>query len=462
MSEQKRALVVDDSRSARLVLRRMLEKHGILVDTVESAADALEFLTRNRPDVIFMDHMMPGMDGFEAVRAIKDNPRTATIPVMMYTSRGGDLYLGQARALGAVGVLPKTVAPAELYASLQRIGLVSDRRTSQAPGPDEETPSERQEDLRRERGLEIPEVAAGFGDNSREQQEAPLPAQIRQLLDEQRVEIRKDLLTGLDTMARQHREKLDRLLDEKIAALREQLPPPAPRPSQWPMLVMGLLLAASLAWNLLPDEHRQTPAPSLAGQPPAREQPATEIPDAAPPTTATDNASRESGRGEVAPAEMTEHTMDYPWNAIALDGDRTRTVAELLAKLAASGFRGKLALYTHAGEFCLTGDAENGFRLAPDDTTLDRCSAIMNPVQPTDLPSTHQSLAFANLVASSPALQDGSIELEIHSLPRSEPLTPYPPREASTLAGDWNRAAAANNRVLLRLVPENPERLPDR
>ena len=106
MSKQKRALVVDDSKSARLVLRRMLEKHGITVETVESARAALDFLGTQRPDVIFMDHMMPGMDGFEAVRAIKNNPQTATIPVMMYTSKGGDLYLGQARALGAVGVLP--------------------------------------------------------------------------------------------------------------------------------------------------------------------------------------------------------------------------------------------------------------------------------------------------------------------------------------------------------------------
>jgi len=41
---------------------------------------------------------MPGMDGFEAVSAIKNNPHTATIPIMMYTSQEGELYVGQARA----------------------------------------------------------------------------------------------------------------------------------------------------------------------------------------------------------------------------------------------------------------------------------------------------------------------------------------------------------------------------
>ena len=56
-----------------------------------------------------MDHLMPGMDGFQAIQAIKGNPDTATIPVVMYTSQEGELYVSQARALGAVGVLPKTV-----------------------------------------------------------------------------------------------------------------------------------------------------------------------------------------------------------------------------------------------------------------------------------------------------------------------------------------------------------------
>ncbi|MCL4722564.1 MAG: response regulator, partial [Gammaproteobacteria bacterium] len=108
------ALIVDDSRTAREVLRRMLESHELRVETAESAEAALEFLAMHRPDVIFMDHMMPGMDGFQAVKAIKENPATATIPVMMYTSQSGALYVGQARALGAVGVLPKQIKPVEV------------------------------------------------------------------------------------------------------------------------------------------------------------------------------------------------------------------------------------------------------------------------------------------------------------------------------------------------------------
>jgi CheY-like chemotaxis protein len=72
--------------------------------------------------------MMPGMDGFQAVQSIKNNPRTATIPILMYTSQEGDLYLGQARALGAEGVLPKQIKQADVTKMLYQLRLVSDRR----------------------------------------------------------------------------------------------------------------------------------------------------------------------------------------------------------------------------------------------------------------------------------------------------------------------------------------------
>jgi CheY-like chemotaxis protein len=124
----KRALVVDDSKSARAFLSRILERHEITVDAAESAEAAIEYLTRNKPDVIFMDHMMPGMDGFQAVQSIKNNPRTSTIPILMYTSQEGDLYLGQARALGAEGVLPKQIKQSDVTKMLYQLRLVSDRR----------------------------------------------------------------------------------------------------------------------------------------------------------------------------------------------------------------------------------------------------------------------------------------------------------------------------------------------
>ena len=128
LNESKCALIVDDSRTARHLLGQMLLQHRIKVEMAESAEDALDFLSNSRPDVIFMDHLMPGMDGFQAVRAIKNNPATATIPIMMYTSQAGELYVGQARALGAVGVLPKQIKPVQVSDMLKSLHLIADAR----------------------------------------------------------------------------------------------------------------------------------------------------------------------------------------------------------------------------------------------------------------------------------------------------------------------------------------------
>jgi CheY-like chemotaxis protein len=258
MSKQKRALVVDDSKSARLVLRRMLEKHGIAVETVESAPAALDFLSSHRPDVIFMDHMMPDMDGFQAVRAIKNNPRTATIPVMMYTSKGGDLYLGQARALGAVGVLPKTVAPAELFESLQRLGLVEERRSVPRTGEQVEA-SERAEDLPAAAVLSRGFVEPGMREPRGTLDLNDLDEHVRGLLEEQRVEIRKDVLLSMETVARQTASKFNKELDEHLRRLSAQQTP-ANRRSGLALVILALLLLLSMGWNLLPSREPQEAA----------------------------------------------------------------------------------------------------------------------------------------------------------------------------------------------------------
>lgn len=103
-------LVVDDSASARVVLKRMLEKNGIQVHQTCSGTEALQFLRENTPDLIFMDHTMPGMDGLETTKAISSDPRTATIPIVMYTAQEGEDYLQRALAHGAIDIMSKPVS----------------------------------------------------------------------------------------------------------------------------------------------------------------------------------------------------------------------------------------------------------------------------------------------------------------------------------------------------------------
>ena len=128
-------LVVDDSKSARLMLRKMLQGFGMTVDTAESGEEALNYLRDRQPDAIFMDHTMPGMDGLMAVRQIKSNPVTAAIPVAMYTSRDEANYREEARLAGAIDVLTKPAVPEMLGVLLERMHQAVDAAPANVAAP---------------------------------------------------------------------------------------------------------------------------------------------------------------------------------------------------------------------------------------------------------------------------------------------------------------------------------------
>lgn len=109
------ALVIDDSKSARIMLSRLVQKNGLEVNMVESGEEAISYLANNPlPDVIFMDHMMPGMDGLQTTREITNNVLTRHIPILMYTSKEGEAYEAEVRESGAYGMLGKPAKPDRL------------------------------------------------------------------------------------------------------------------------------------------------------------------------------------------------------------------------------------------------------------------------------------------------------------------------------------------------------------
>lgn len=112
-------LLVDDSRSARFALRKLLERQGMQVDVAEDATQALEFLNNNHPDIIFMDHFMPGMNGFEASKMIRNTQATANIPIIMCTSSEGEEYFKEAQLNGANAMLTKPVTAVALLEVLE-------------------------------------------------------------------------------------------------------------------------------------------------------------------------------------------------------------------------------------------------------------------------------------------------------------------------------------------------------
>ena len=120
----KNALLVDDSKVARFALSKLLEGRDMEVNMAGSAEEALDYLSSNeRPDVIFMDHLMPGMNGVEATKAIKGNPETAGIPIIMCTSKKSQSFTEEARNFGVYNILTKPPQVEGLSSVLEQLNI---------------------------------------------------------------------------------------------------------------------------------------------------------------------------------------------------------------------------------------------------------------------------------------------------------------------------------------------------
>jgi CheY-like chemotaxis protein len=440
----KRALIVDDSRSARVILSRMLEGYGLQVDSSESAEHALEFLRQNRPDVIFMDHLMPGMDGFQAIQAIKGNPDTAMIPVVMYTSQEGELYVSQARALGAVGVLPKTVKQADVSRVLYQLRLLPERRETRPAAPvytAQETAAVR---------TQAPAVVIG-------EIEAAIRGATAPILKEHNMEMRRFVLASLEAFARRIGTELKPAAapppPEPIEA-----PQPPPPPSRWP-LVAAMAALALLPTFVLAVIHTRTldSMRELA-------QSNSKLTAFAEEQQLQLAALRQAVQGRevqlaTAATARSAQTADVesepvPYGEAPLSGARLERLRDMITQLKAGGFRGTLKIATYVGEFCLVGNGIEGYSMAADDLPASRCDLRGNPYDDGLSAAQRQSLPFANLVASLRQDKTGQMRVEVEHEGR-KPAVPYPRGDqlAKVTAGDWNRIAAQNHRVEFAAQP---------
>jgi DNA-binding response OmpR family regulator len=116
----RRALVVDDDESTRQLLRLELEAHGFSVLEAADGRAGIELARLHKPDAIILDILMPRLDGWSALRALKESAETRQIPVLMH-SVVDSRALGI--SLGAFDYLVKPVAPGRLFEVLSRAGV---------------------------------------------------------------------------------------------------------------------------------------------------------------------------------------------------------------------------------------------------------------------------------------------------------------------------------------------------
>ena len=115
-------LVVDDSKTELMFLTDMLHNNGMSVRTAESADEALKCLADAKPDLILMDVVMPGQNGFQLTRSIHRTPAYADIPIIMCTSK--NLETGRVWGLrqGASDYITKPVNAQELMGKIRALG----------------------------------------------------------------------------------------------------------------------------------------------------------------------------------------------------------------------------------------------------------------------------------------------------------------------------------------------------
>ncbi len=114
----KKILIVDDSPTERYVLTEALAKHGYHIITAENGEQGIATAKEQLPDLIIMDVVMPGMNGFQATRTISRDPATQNIPVLMCTTKDQETDKIWGMRQGARGYLVKPVDPVELLAKI--------------------------------------------------------------------------------------------------------------------------------------------------------------------------------------------------------------------------------------------------------------------------------------------------------------------------------------------------------
>jgi twitching motility two-component system response regulator PilH len=117
-----KVLIVDDSPTERYFLTDILVKNGFSVSTAESGDEAMLKVKADKPQLILMDVVMPGQNGFQVTRAISRDPTTQDVPIIICTSKGQETDRIWGMRQGAKDYIVKPVDPQELLAKIAALG----------------------------------------------------------------------------------------------------------------------------------------------------------------------------------------------------------------------------------------------------------------------------------------------------------------------------------------------------
>ena len=132
-----KVLIVEDDPDARKVLSLILKLDGYQIYTAPGGQEALGVLRGLTPDLILLDVMMPGMDGYQVCQWVRSNPATKQVPVVMLSGKADPESVARGLEVGADEYLAKPITPSHLTAQLKRVlAQVAARQGTRPSGPD--------------------------------------------------------------------------------------------------------------------------------------------------------------------------------------------------------------------------------------------------------------------------------------------------------------------------------------
>jgi len=385
------------------------------------------------------------MDGLQVVTALKSNPRTATIPVMMYTTKEGDVYVSQARALGALGVIPKTVQPGALFNMLLTLGLVTERRTE----PEAEPFAQLLPDPADHSDPEADEVALG----------ASVQALVTRTLEEQHVKLRSDIQNSQRDFARRvaHEVHQEQQLDQQIEVIDSEPPKqtPSQRPWLWAAAALIIIVPSSLSvWisSRITNGADQTQAQLTTLVDSINEL--TAITSVQNQHEITTDVQAQNAPMRLIPALewALNQQNNFPHEVTPFDTKRALQLEQLMQHLASVGFKGTVRIESHLGDFCLVEDDYGQLHTPAPTLPVSECQRFGHRLDGFSSANDRQSVEFSNLLSSSPLFAQPDISVELIGFDRAASTAQFTyPNDART-ADEWNSVASLNNRVVYHIT----------
>lgn len=469
----KRALIVDDSTTAQYRLKQMLRAYTLDIDTVDSGEAALRYLATNVPDVIFMDHLMPGMDGFRALQIIKSHPETAMVPVIMYTSKSGDVYTGQARALGALDVVSKdTITAAELSNVMQAIHIYrTDRPESKPEQNIEKNGSAHTITEPLSPAIEITDLThhsierrAQNLANSEQARNLELRlSHMEHTLEDSRRFITARVLREIQSLKQNIKQEFNELVEHNHTV--PEVVEPAPKENKFwsvigKILILGLLGFIAFYLYQVNDNISQGQAQqhqisqqlnTLATAKPTETTATASAPPEALKNTATANYSTKNAAENFYLSDVAwtfNQSGLLPFNQINMDPKAAIRLYELLNRLINNGFKGRVWINIYVGNFCLAIDNYGQGQLPSNNITMNDCvlSADIYGLDKVKDQYEHEIESVLN------GLNQTDTLIVINTIAEA---SGYPERKPNFNAKSWNMIAQNHNRLEIRL--ETPQ-----